>query len=224
MSQSSLILRFLSTFFIIALFLVLPSLSYAEDLDGDGFDHTVDCDDQNVDVFPDALEVCDDIDNDCDGLIDEALRITYWPDTDADGFGDPASPTPSCFEPEGYINNNQDCNDNDASINPYAEEICDDGIDNNCNFMIDEDCYEPEPEPAQEPEAQPTQEPEAEPEAQPAQEPTQEPEAQPTQEPSSENENSGGGSSRPVDLEKEGCAGAPLFILFFFLIGRKHET
>ena len=111
----------------------------AEDLDGDGFDHTVDCDDQNIDVFPDAQEVCDDIDNDCDGLIDEALRITYWPDVDMDNFGDPSTPTPSCTPPDGYINNNQDCDDTNADIHPFAEELCDE-IDNNCNYSIDEGC------------------------------------------------------------------------------------
>ena len=44
-----------------------------EDLDGDGFDSLVDCDDTNPEIHPDADEVCDDeIDNDCDALIDAA--------------------------------------------------------------------------------------------------------------------------------------------------------
>ena len=42
--------------------------------------------------------------------------------------------------PDGYVPNKEDCNDTDPSINPLAEEVCDDGIDNNCNGLIDEDC------------------------------------------------------------------------------------
>ena len=50
----------------------------------------------------------------------EGVVYTYYKDNDGDGFGDPANPTTTCSEtiPSGYVNNNTDCNDNDATINP----------------------------------------------------------------------------------------------------------
>jgi|GEM_PF-3906788 len=209
------------------MFLFFFSLAWAADIDQDGYDDTVDCDDNNAEIYPEALEICDGLDNDCDELIDEALTITYWPDADEDGYGDPTTPTPSCEEPEGYVNNNQDCNDNDASIYPTAEEICDDGIDNDCNFVVDDGCEEPEPaqepteEPATEPTSEPTQEPTSEPTSEPTQEPTQEPTSEPTSEPTTNPPTSG-----PVDLkDDEGCAGAPLWFLLPLLFrNRKRKS
>jgi hypothetical protein len=49
----------------------LPTCGSGTDNDGDGYDSTVDCDDNNAAVNPGATEVCDGIDNDCDGQIDE---------------------------------------------------------------------------------------------------------------------------------------------------------
>ncbi len=62
---------------------------------------------------------------------------TYYLDADADGYGDPNNPISSCELNEGYVDNNSDCNDTDASINPGATEI-EDGIDNDCDGEIDE--------------------------------------------------------------------------------------
>jgi hypothetical protein len=98
-----------------------------------------DCDDSNAAVNPGAAEVCDGIDNNCDGNTDEGLTFTtYYADADGDTYGDPLVTTTTCDGiPVGYVENNTDCNDADNSINPLSTEVCD-GIDNNCDGNIDE--------------------------------------------------------------------------------------
>jgi len=62
--------------------------------------------------------------------------IFYYYDNDNDGFGDKARPLwlpLTVNAPNSFIINNNDCNDADASINPDADEICGDGIDQDCN-------------------------------------------------------------------------------------------
>ncbi|MFK8010348.1 MAG: MopE-related protein, partial [Saprospiraceae bacterium] len=108
------------------------------DVDRDGFCSDVDCDDTNPMISPGATEICDGIDNNCDGQIDEGLSNIYFADTDADGFGDPNNSIQDCSLPVGYVSNNTDCDDTDESINPGVAEVCD-GIDNNCDGQIDEE-------------------------------------------------------------------------------------
>ena len=95
-----------------------------------------DCNNSNAAVNPGATEICNSIDDNCDSEIDEGVQNTYYADTDGDGFGG-NSTTLACTVPLGYSSNNLDCNENVASINPSASEICN-SIDDNCNGQTDE--------------------------------------------------------------------------------------
>ncbi|MFM7199600.1 MAG: MopE-related protein [Myxococcota bacterium] len=98
-----------------------------------------DCDDTNATISPVASEVCDGIDNNCDGQVDEAGATgapTWYLDQDGDTYGNDGLSVVSCTQPEGYTAQGGDCNDQDPAINPAAQEICD-GIDNNCDGSRD---------------------------------------------------------------------------------------
>ena len=127
---------------------------YYLDADGDGFgDPTTlqvscapiashvtngdDCNDAEATANPVATEICDTIDNNCDGLVNEGLDATYYIDTDADGYGNASVSQIACTQPQGYVSNPDDCNDSSAAASPVATEICD-GIDNDCNGATDE--------------------------------------------------------------------------------------
>ena len=107
------------------------------DADNDGACSDVDCDDTDANVNPNATEVCDGIDNNCDGNTDEGVTNTYYADTDTDGYGDAGNTTQACTAPAGYVSDDTDCDDTDANVNPNATEVCD-GIDNNCDGNTDE--------------------------------------------------------------------------------------
>ncbi len=111
------------------------------DADGDGYSSDEDCNDSNSTIYPGATEICDYLDNDCDGTVDEddaEDSVTWYLDADGDGYGDSSNSTQSCHEPTGYVYYDTDCDDSNAAINPGALEYCD-GIDNNCDGTIDED-------------------------------------------------------------------------------------
>jgi subtilisin-like proprotein convertase family protein len=74
------------------------------------------------------------------GATDLGLTGIYYRDADADGYGDALTTKPSCESepPAGYVGNNTDCDDDDASIHPQGIEIACNGIDENCNGMADD--------------------------------------------------------------------------------------
>jgi len=104
-----------------------------------------DCDDNDADINPDATEICDGIDNNCDDAIDDSdtgldtsTQTTWYVDDDGDGYGDAIDSQQRCNAPSGYVDDSDDCDDNDADISPDATEECD-GVDNDCNELIDDD-------------------------------------------------------------------------------------
>ncbi len=138
---------------------VTPPTWYA-DADGDGYGldaesveacdqpdghaaESGDCDEEDVAINPGADEVCDEIDNDCDALIDDEDESlvgapTWYTDADEDGYGDPDSEVSACLWPEGLIEDSSDCDDSDPDISPDAAEICDDDdVDEDCDGLAD---------------------------------------------------------------------------------------
>jgi hypothetical protein len=106
-----------------------------KDADRDGFGEDVDCDDSDATVNPDADEVCDGIDNNCDDSIDGEDAVdarTLYADMDDDGYGDPESPSTACEHEGAWVADNTDCSDMDRFVNPGATELCDD-VDNDCD-------------------------------------------------------------------------------------------
>ena len=116
------------------------------DSDSDGF--TVeqgDCDDDDPTRYPGAEELCDGIDSNCDTVEDTDLDgETRWLDFDNDGFGsaNENSTIETCGERPGYVDDNNDCADNDPNIHPEAEEVCN-GLDDNCDDRVDFGVLEP---------------------------------------------------------------------------------
>ncbi len=116
----------------------LPKNTYYRDADGDGYGHhdittipyctapvgfvenNSDCDDSDPAIHPDATEICNDKDDNCNGEIDEGLRKAYCRDADGDGFGDPNEKKMFCSQPDGYTEEQfcDDCDDADPEENP----------------------------------------------------------------------------------------------------------
>ncbi len=108
-------------------------------------DNDLDCDDLDATISPDAAEVCDMVDNDCDGDVDmddDNVDLTDavdgYLDLDGDGFGDEfLGTTAVCAGAVGYAEVGGDCDDGAIAVNPDAEEVCGNGIDDNCNGSPD---------------------------------------------------------------------------------------
>lgn len=107
------------------------------DADGDGWPVEEDCDDNDPAVNPSAPELCNQLDDNCDGVIDDetSLDAPAWhPDLDGDGFGNAYDPLYSCTEPTDVplSDDPSDCDDTDPEVRPGATEVCD-GVDNDCD-------------------------------------------------------------------------------------------
>ncbi|MCB9766028.1 MAG: FG-GAP repeat protein [Alphaproteobacteria bacterium] len=115
---------------------------YDADLDGedaDAFGGT-DCDDADSGINASATELCDGVDQNCDGIVDNDATdgTTFYADTDGDTYGDPNSTQSACSQPSGFVTDDTDCDDTDASTNPGGTEVGYDLVDNDCNGNTDD--------------------------------------------------------------------------------------
>ncbi|MGA1223737.1 MAG: putative metal-binding motif-containing protein, partial [Phycisphaerales bacterium] len=93
-----------------------------------------DCNDAIAAVNPGATEVCNGIDDNCVGGIDDGVGAIYYQDDDGDGYGNAEVSQQACSQPEGYVSNSTDCDDADEAAYPLAPELCANaGTDNDCD-------------------------------------------------------------------------------------------
>ena len=128
------------------------------DLDGDGYGDAssepiedcdaqpgrvpngLDCDDGQATIRPGVSDLCDGVDQDCDGTVDEdAVRTAFYADVDGDGFASGAgTPVFACIPVDGRSERVGDCDDGDGEAFPGAMERCNDA-DDDCDGEVDED-------------------------------------------------------------------------------------
>ncbi|MEC8276742.1 MAG: putative metal-binding motif-containing protein [Myxococcota bacterium] len=112
-----------------------------QDYDGDGFSiQEGDCNDDNPAIKPTAIEVCDWLDNDCNGTVDDLLDYPLWfMDNDEDGFGDANEVIEACFPEAIVVDVAGDCDDGDSSVYPGMIESWENAfVDNDCDNEQDE--------------------------------------------------------------------------------------
>ncbi|MCB9762737.1 MAG: hypothetical protein H6739_23250 [Alphaproteobacteria bacterium] len=135
--------------------------TFYADADGDGFGdpdmpivacelpphaarNAEDCDDSDGSVHPYTAETCQGIDDDCDGLVDEGVTLTWYTDADGDGYGDAETVETGCTIPSGAVDVGFDCDDESDATNPAAQEVWWDGVDSDCDGDPDPDiCLDP---------------------------------------------------------------------------------
>lgn len=113
------------------------------DADGDGYAAADDCDDTRADVYPGAEELCDGVNNDCDGLTDEVGEVYWYRDADGDGYGVATETAYACAAPEGFVGNAVDCDDGRADTYPGATDDTMDGFDQDCDGADYDPCGTP---------------------------------------------------------------------------------
>lgn len=98
-----------------------------------------DFNDNNPNIHPGAVEHCDGVDENCNGIIDDGfLQKRFYKDRDGDGWGSNSTLMSGCA-PQGYVEKNGDCNDRDVTIHPGAKGSCN-GKDDDCDGLVDEGC------------------------------------------------------------------------------------
>ncbi len=107
-----------------------------DDADGDGWPAWEDCDDSDPAVHPAADEICNELDDDCDGQVDEGVTPHWYDDADGDGFGDPATATASCVGLPDQVAQGGDCDDSDPNVHPGSTQQVD-GVDSDCDGRLD---------------------------------------------------------------------------------------
>ena len=95
-----------------------------------------DCDDGEPAKFPTYPELCDGLDNNCNGQIDEGVKATFFKDHDGDGIGGPIT-ADACSAPSGFVADAGDCNDFNPAIHPGAAELCNE-VDDDCDGPADD--------------------------------------------------------------------------------------
>ena len=108
---------------------------------GDASSVDGDCDDDDAAVNPDAVEVCNGVDDDCEGTTDgsdAADPTTWYEDRDSDGYGNADRSSVSCDAPTGWVATSGDCDDTWDGASPSVAETCDEA-DNDCDGSVDED-------------------------------------------------------------------------------------
>jgi hypothetical protein len=133
---------------------VLPNQNFYEDMDMDGYGNAStlistcvqplgyitsagDCNDMNAAVNDGMMEICNDVDDNCNSLVDDGLTFTdYYFDNDGDAFGNTTDAVFACEQPSGYVPAGGDCNDNAFGVYPGSPEFCN-GSDDDCDGSID---------------------------------------------------------------------------------------
>jgi len=108
------------------------------DDDADGYTESEgDCDDSNGSINPSATEVCNNKDDDCNGVIDDSAADAevWYVDDDGDNFGNAAISLYACTQPSGHVANAEDCDDQHVTAYPGAIEASWNGIDEDCDGL-----------------------------------------------------------------------------------------
>lgn len=130
---------------------VSTAVDYFADVDGDGFGagtannscsnpgagfvtNNTDCDDTNSAINPSANEICNGVDDNCTGGIDNGLTFNnYFTDADGDNYGTGTAQSLCANPGAGYATAAGDCDDTNSAIKPGATDVCGNGIDEDCS-------------------------------------------------------------------------------------------